>query len=101
MNKKIMKFFQGLLFVVLIAQLAGCGTLLHPKRIGQKGGDLDATVVILDGVCLLFFVVPGIVAFAVDIVNGTIYLPGGRRSSLDNNGYKQVKFDPSSTTPGI
>lgn len=62
----------------LAAPLAGCGTLLYPERRGQKGGRLDTAVIILDGLGLLLFLVPGIVAFAVDFSTGAIYLPGGR-----------------------
>ena len=31
---------------------------------------------VLDGIGLLFFILPGVIAFAVDFSNGTIYLPG-------------------------
>ena len=31
---------------------------------------------VLDGIGLLFFIIPGVIAFAVDFSNGTIYLPG-------------------------
>ncbi|SFH72152.1 hypothetical protein [Planctomicrobium piriforme] len=54
---------------------AGCGTLMYPERRGQKGRRLDWKVVLLDGIGLIFFFVPGVVAFAVDFINGTIYLP--------------------------
>ena len=53
----------------------GCGTVLHPERVGQKGGKIDWRVAAMDGAGLLLFLVPGIVAFAVDFYNGTIYLP--------------------------
>ncbi len=62
---------------ILILNLAGCGTLLYPERKGQADGRLDPAVVLLDAAGLLLFLVPGIVAFAVDFANGTIYLPGG------------------------
>lgn len=57
---------------------AGCGTVLHPERRGQQAGPLDWKVVALDAVGLLFFFVPGVIAFAVDFNNGTIYLPPER-----------------------
>lgn len=53
----------------------GCGTVLHPERRGQAGGDLDWKIVALDAVGLLLFFIPGVIAFAVDFNNGTIYLP--------------------------
>ena len=81
-----MKFFTiSLLLLSLLANLTACGTLLHPERKGQTGGHIDPGVVVLDGIGLLFFFIPGVIAFAVDFSYGTIYLPGGRRSSIDNN----------------
>jgi hypothetical protein len=67
----------ALTLVVAIAFLStSCGTILYPERRGQPpGGPLDPGVVILDALGLLFFVVPGIVAFIIDFSNGTIYLP--------------------------
>ena len=55
--------------------LSGCGTLLYPERRGQPKGQLDWSVVLLDGIGLLLFLVPGIIAFAVDFGTGAIYLP--------------------------
>lgn len=64
----------ALLGLVQVATV-GCGTLLYPARKGQPAGRLDWGVVALDAVGLLFFFVPGVIAFAVDFNNGTIYLP--------------------------
>lgn len=53
-----------------------CGTLLYPERRGQPhSGVLDPGVVLLDAAGLLLFLVPGIVAFAVDFGSGAIYMP--------------------------
>lgn len=54
---------------------AGCGMLLYPERRGQPAGKLDWAIVALDAIGLLFFFVPGVIAFAVDFATGTIYLP--------------------------
>jgi hypothetical protein len=66
------------------ASLSACGTIMYPERKGQIDGKIDPTVAILNGVGLLLFLVPGVIAFAVDFSNGTIYLPGtqtrGRRA---------------------
>lgn len=59
---------------------AGCGTVLHPERRGQAAGPLDWGVVALDAVGLFFFFIPGVIAFAVDFNNGTIYLPADGRA---------------------
>lgn len=61
--------------------VAGCGTVLHPERRGQPAGPLDWKVVALDAIGLLFFFIPGVIAFAVDFNNGTIYLPSGGHAS--------------------
>ncbi len=60
---------------VVAVAVSGCGTLLYPERRGQPAGRLDWKVVALNGIGLLFFFIPGVIAFAVDFLNGTIYLP--------------------------
>ncbi|WP_428152860.1 hypothetical protein [Desulfococcus sp.] len=64
--------------LVVIAVTVSCGTILYPERRGQKMGRIDAGVAVLDGIGLLFFIVPGVVAFAVDFATGAIFLPGSR-----------------------
>ncbi|MDD5668586.1 MAG: hypothetical protein PHE58_00950 [Candidatus Omnitrophica bacterium] len=98
MFKKLVKTLNVLVCAVLIVQLAGCGTLMYPERRGQKGGRIDAGVAVMDGLCLLLFIIPGVIAYAVDFSNGTIYLPGTSRGSLDIKDLKQVKFDPKHYT---
>jgi hypothetical protein len=61
---------------------AGCGTLLYPERRGQPAGRLDWGVVLLDGLGLLLFFVPGVIAFAVDFATGAIYLPQGQGQAV-------------------
>jgi hypothetical protein len=67
--------------VVMIAQLYGCGTLLYPERRGQKTGTVDVGIALMDALWLLVFIVPGVVAFAVDFTTGAIYVPGGTKRS--------------------
>lgn len=74
----------------LISQLTACGTILHPERKGQKSGQIDPAIAVFNGIGLLFFLIPGVIAFAVDFSNGTIYLPGGRQSSLSDEELRQV-----------
>jgi hypothetical protein len=92
--KKIVTIFTLITFFI-----SSCGTILYPERRGIRGGELDAAIVILDAVGLLFFVIPGIIAFAVDFDTGCIYIGNkGRRHSynekiqLDKNKdiYQQV-----------
>lgn len=72
-----------LVAVVMLLCVSSCGTLLYPERRGQLGGRIDAGVAVLDGIGLLCFIIPGIIAFAVDFSTGAIYLPSGS-SKLDN-----------------
>ncbi|HTN00529.1 hypothetical protein [Planctellipticum variicoloris] len=69
----------GVLFALVLAvgiPATGCGYLLHPERRGQpNSGRIDPSIVLLDGLGCLFFLIPGVIAFAVDFSSGTIYLP--------------------------
>src|SRR3989338_8429051 len=94
MVKKLVNALRVVICAVLTVQLMGCGTIMYPERKGQKSGRIDAGVALLDGIGLLFFLIPGVIAFAIDFNNGTIYLPGTSRSSLDLKTIKQAKFDP-------
>ena len=55
MVKKLLQTLQISVCIVLIAQLVGCGTLMYPERRGQRGGNVDVGVAVLDGIGLLFF----------------------------------------------
>lgn len=69
----------------------GCGTILYPERRGQPAGALDWKIVAFDAVGLLLFFVPGVIAFAVDFNNGTIYLPPDHYGlKSPNSGEKQL-----------
>jgi hypothetical protein len=69
-----------LVCVVLLMHLTSCGTLLYPERRGvtRDPAQIDVGVVVMDGALLLLFVVPGLIAYAVDFSTGCIYLPPGR-----------------------
>src|SRR5262245_20439116 len=82
------------LAVFLALQTASCGTLLYPERRGQPAGRLDAGVVALDAVGLLLFLIPGIIAFAVDFADGTIYLPpDGYSFSPDRRHWQTIQVN--------
>jgi len=85
-----MKTIKGkILILALIISLSGCGTLLYPERMGQRhSNQVDIKVAVLDGIGLLFFIVPGVIAFAVDYSQGTIYLPP---RFGDNRSGKKIK----------
>ncbi|WP_068830445.1 polyribonucleotide nucleotidyltransferase [Pseudomonas sp. BMS12] len=70
----------GVLALTLIAQLTACGTILYPERRGQIDGKVDIAVVGMDAIGILFFVIPGLIAFGIDFATGAIYLPDGKYS---------------------
>ncbi|SES17529.1 polyribonucleotide nucleotidyltransferase [Halopseudomonas bauzanensis] len=67
-----------LLTTTLVSQLTACGSIFYPERRGQISGEIDPGVAILNGIGLLFYVIPGLVAFAVDFATGAIYFPDER-----------------------
>jgi|SRR5579871_842264 len=69
----------------------GCGTILYPERKGQPAGRLDWGIVALDALGLLLFFIPGVIAFAVDFNNGSIYLPPSPSGAV-RNGRKRSKL---------
>ena len=77
-NRGIIKVLSVIVLVVLVTQIAGCGTIMYPERRGQKiHGAVDTRIAVLDAVGLLFFIIPGLVAFGVDFYTGAIYLRPG------------------------
>lgn len=74
------RILAALLASSLLAQLAGCGTLFYPERRGQLNDQIDPAVAALNAIGILFYVVPGLIAFAIDFATGAIYLPEGRYS---------------------
>ncbi len=65
----------GVLAVSLFTQLSACGTLFYPDRRGQIDGKIDPAIAVLNAVGLLFYVIPGLIAFGIDFATGAIYFP--------------------------
>ena len=86
--------------VAVLLCTTSCGTIMHPERRGQSAGRIDVGVAVLDGIGLLLFFVPGVIAFAVDFSTGAIYLPyGSSRLDLSPSNLKNaevVHVDPAS-----
>ncbi|MEW4563110.1 hypothetical protein AB1K70_11325 [Bremerella sp. JC770] len=94
------QFLKTLTTPVALAPVAlfssGCGTIMHPDRVGQPHThQLDWRVAALNGLGMLFFFVPGVVAFAVDFYTGAIYLP------YDEMYTPQPVSSPSVTPEGL
>jgi hypothetical protein len=84
-------------WLALFATLAllvhtACGTLFYPERHGRRSGRVDPAVLLLDGALLFFFVIPGLVAFAIDFYTGGIYMTDGRGRAL------RIEVDPAELT---
>jgi hypothetical protein len=62
-----------------------CGTIIYPERRGQIASKIDVGVAVLDGIGLLVFLVPGVIAFAVDFATGAIYLPSSSSAQFGIN----------------
>lgn len=69
--------FIGLMFGWgAVCSMTGCGTFLHSERCHvPHSNQIDWKIAALDGLGLLLFFVPGVVAFIVDFSTGAIYLP--------------------------
>jgi hypothetical protein len=74
-KQKVKRALAAILVAAIAFQSLSCGTLIHPERRGLRSGRLDPAIVVLDGLGLLIFFVPGVVAFIVDFSTGAIYLP--------------------------
>ncbi|MGO2353445.1 MAG: hypothetical protein ACTH58_01775 [Marinomonas foliarum] len=90
-NLGFTRLARGVAAALLVTQVTACGTLLYPERRGQTNGQIDIGVAALDAIGLLFFFVPGVVAFGVDFVTGAIYLPGGGMASLTEDELNTIK----------
>ena len=70
----------AVLSAALLSQLAACGTLFYPDRRGQIDGRIDPAIAVFDAIGLLFYIIPGLIAFGVDFATGAIYLPDAKYS---------------------
>lgn len=58
---------------IVMVSVANCGFILYPERRGATGGKIDPAVLIMDCAWLVCFIVPGVIALAVDFATGCIY----------------------------
>ena len=86
------QFLSAIVIATVILQSTACGLLLYPEREGQTGGRIDPGVAVLDAAGLLLFIVPGLIAFGVDFVTGTIYLPGTEQANRSPGVVREVKL---------
>ncbi|WP_044872268.1 hypothetical protein [Pseudomonas sp. LFM046] len=89
----------GAVAAALLTQLTACGSILYPDRRGQIEGKIDPVVAGLDAIGILFYVIPGLIAFAVDFATGAIYLPEGKTAQVSPEALRDAvtadgKVDP-------
>nr|WP_314526850.1 polyribonucleotide nucleotidyltransferase [uncultured Pseudomonas sp.] len=72
----------GVLVATLLTQVTACGSIFYPDRRGQIDGKIDPAIAVLDAVGLLFYIVPGLIAFAVDFATGAIYFEPGKTAQV-------------------
>ncbi|SQG00558.1 Polyribonucleotide nucleotidyltransferase (polynucleotide phosphorylase) [Paucimonas lemoignei] len=77
------RFIGGVMVAALLTQLTACGSIFYPERRGQIDGKIDPAIAVLDAVGLLFYVIPGLIAFGVDFATGAIYFPHGQTAQVD------------------
>jgi hypothetical protein len=78
------KLLQAMGTVVGAGTVTSCGYLIYPERRSQDvsaGAELDPMVILLDGLLVLVGILPGLIAFAVDVSSGCIYMPVDGRVS--------------------
>ncbi|MED7669306.1 polyribonucleotide nucleotidyltransferase [Pseudomonas moraviensis subsp. stanleyae] len=80
----------GVLVATLLTQIAACGSIFYPDRRGQIDGKIDPAIAALDAVGLLFYIIPGLIAFAVDFATGAIYFEPGHTAQVDPARLKQA-----------
>ncbi|MBT5018992.1 MAG: hypothetical protein HON04_09610 [Planctomicrobium sp.] len=81
----------------------GCGTMLYDERIGQpRGGmsDVDWTVAGMDAVGLVFFFVPGVIAFAIDYYNGALFYPPEHYGEMKGKELNSIKLPEEEISVG-
>ncbi|REG84143.1 hypothetical protein [Marinomonas pollencensis] len=87
------QWVRGIVAGLVVTQLSACGTLLYPERRGQTSGTIDVGIALLNALGLVFFFIPGVVAFGVDFMTGGIYYPDGRVSTLSEEEMKRISPD--------
>ncbi|SFL98194.1 hypothetical protein SAMN05216256_10475 [Halopseudomonas pachastrellae] len=92
-NSRLKLLSTAMLCSALVTQLTACGTIFYPERRGQISGQIDPGVAILNGIGLLIYIIPGLIAFGVDFATGAIYLPNGKYSVAPDTLQQAVDAD--------
>jgi hypothetical protein len=97
-HKRLIKVLSVIILGALLIQIVGCGTIFYPERQGQTvHGGIDIVVAIADSAWFLAYIIPGLVAWGVDLYTGALYLPTGKKrfaNQSDSKDFVVVKVDP-------
>lgn len=97
-HKRLIKVLSVIILGALLIQIVGCGTIFYPERRGQTvHGGIDIMVAIADSAWFLAYIIPGLVAWGVDLYTGALYLPTGKKrfaNQPDSKDFMVVKVDP-------
>ncbi len=98
----LLRLVQSVTLAAFITTSNSCGLLLYPERQGQAHGKIDLSVLFLDGLGTLLWVVPGVTAFVVDFNQGTIYLPDNSATNSNfESSFKQINVQAPMTMQNI
>jgi len=72
------RFLVVVALAAILLPASGCGTLMYPDRLHAKPSrQLDTRVVVLDCLWLFAWIIPGVVALAIDFSTGAAYFSEG------------------------
>lgn|SRR5699024_2315127 len=88
----MLKKLTVLAMLVCFITLQACGTIFKQDQIGKPHSNkLDIGIVALDAIGLILFIVPGVIAFTVDYINGTLFLPNGKTAKLEDTSPENIQ----------
>lgn len=61
----------------ILALLPSCARILHPERVGNRGGAVDVVPLVVDILLFIPGLVPGLIAIVVDFGTGAICVQNG------------------------
>jgi len=71
------RYLRTLSAVGVLALLPSCARILHPERVGNRGGAVDVVPLVVDILLFIPGLVPGLIAIVVDFGTGAIYVQNG------------------------
>ncbi len=79
----------------VLALLPSCARILHPERVGNRGGAVDVVPLVVDILLFIPGIVPGLIAIIVDFGTGAIYVQGGGGAAMSEFGHLALRTAPN------